>query len=79
MDPSVKQLIASAVTSAVRVAVDAMQAEHKEEMFALREMIKKSLLLRESLSAILPPSPVATPKTHPGVNLLPKTTIERWN
>ena len=79
IDPSVKQSIASAVTSTVIVAVDAMQAKHEEEIFALREIIKKFLLLRKSPSAIPSPSPVATPKTHPGANFFPKTTTKRWN
>ena len=56
-----------------------MQAKHKEEIFALQEMIEKSLLLKEFLSAIPPPSPVAIPKAHPGADFLPKTTTERWN
>ena len=74
MDSSVEQSIASAVTSAVAVAVGAMQAKHEEEMFSLREMIKKFLLLKESPSAIPP-----TPETHPSADSLPKTTTERWN
>ncbi len=79
MDPSVEQSIASAVTSAVAIAVDGMQAKHEEEMFSLREMIEKSLLLKESPSTISPPSPVTTPKTHSSADSLPRTTTERWN
>lgn len=79
MNPSIKQLIASVVTSAVAATVNAMQAKHEEEMFALREMIKKSLLLRESLSPIPPSSPVATLKAHPSTNSLSKTITKRWN
>ncbi len=48
-------------------------------MLSLREMIKKSLLLRESPSATPPPDPDATPKTLPDGNPLPKTSTERWN
>ena len=48
-------------------------------MLSLREMIKKSLLLRESPSATPPPDPDANPKTLPGSDPLPKTPIKRWN
>ena len=48
-------------------------------MFALREIIEKSLLLRESPSAIPPLYPDATSKAHLSANSLPKTTTERWN
>lgn len=77
MDPTVKQSIASTVTSAVTVAIDVIQAKHKEEMLALQEMIKKSLLLKESPSAIPLPDPDATLKAHPGANSLPKTSTKR--
>ena len=79
MDPAVKQLIANTITSAVTAAIKAIQAKHEEEILVLREIIEKSLLLRESLSAILPPDPDATPKANPGANSLPKITTERWN
>lgn len=42
-------------------------------------MIKKFLLIRESPSATLILNHNATPKTHFGNDLLPKTTIKRWN
>ncbi len=48
-------------------------------MLSLREMIEKSLLLRDSPSATLPPDPDAPLKAHPGADPLPKSTIERWN
>lgn len=42
-------------------------------------MIKKFLLLRESLSATPPSDPAATPKALPGADSLLKTLAERWN
>ena len=48
-------------------------------MLSLREMIEKSLLLRESPSATPPPDPDATPKTLPSSDPLPKAPTERWN
>lgn len=60
--------------STVVTAVANIQAMHKSEMLSLREMIKKSLLLRKS-----PPDPDTTLKAHPGANFLSKTITERWN
>lgn len=48
-------------------------------MLALREMIEKSLLLRDSSSSTPPPDPDAAPKAHSTTNSLPKALIERWN
>lgn len=48
-------------------------------MLSLQEMIEKSLLLRDFLSATLPPNPNATPKAYLGANPLPKSTAKRWN
>ena len=79
MDPTVEQSIASAVTSAVSAAVDAIQTKHKEEMLALREIIEKSLLLRNFSSSTLSPDPDATLKAHLATNSLPKALTERWN
>lgn len=79
IDLAVKQSIASAITSAIIVAVDAIQAKHEEEMLALQTIIAKSLLLKEFLSAVPPPNLVATPKVHPSADSLPKTIRERWN
>lgn len=79
MYPVVEQLIVSAIISTVNAAVDAIQTKHKKEMLALWEIIKKSLLLRESPSTILPLNPAATPKAHPGADSLSKTITERWN
>ena len=78
MDPAVKQSIASAVTSAVTAAIDAIQAKHKEEMLALREMIEKSLLLKDSASSTPPPDLNASSKLSPPAHFPSKST-KRWN
>lgn len=75
----VKQSIASAIKSAVTAVVDAIQTKHKEEMLALRKMIKKSLLLRESSSTIPLLNLIAIPKAHPSADFLSKITTKRWN
>lgn len=77
IDPSIEQSIASDVISTVVAIVDAMQAKHEEKIFALREIIKRSLLLKESPFLIPLLSPVATLKVHPGGNSLLKTTTKR--
>lgn len=74
-----QQLIVSVVTSAVAIAVASIQAKHKSKMLSLREMIKKSLLLRNSPSATPLPDPDAASKAHSGADLLPKSTTKRWN
>ena len=48
-------------------------------MLSLQKMIKKSLLLRDSLSVTLSPNPDATPKAFLGGDPLPKASTERWN
>ena len=48
-------------------------------MLFLWEIIKKSLLLRESPSATPPPNPDATPKALLGGDPLSKASTERWN
>ncbi len=77
MDFSLQQSIANAVTSAVATAVASIQTKHESEMLSLREMIEKSLLLRDSPSATPPPDPDATPKSPPGGDLLLKVSTER--
>ena len=77
MDSSLQQSIASAVTSAVARAVASIQAKHESKMLSLREMIEKSLLLRDSSSATPPPDPDATPKSPPGGDFLPKVSTKR--
>ena len=79
MDSSLQQSITSAVASAVATAVSSIQAKHESEMLSLREMIEKSLLLRESPSATPPPDPNATPKVFPSGDSLPKASTESWN
>ena len=66
------------MTSAVATTVAAVQAKHENEMLALREMIEKSLFLRESPSTTPPPDPNASPKALTATNSLLKAT-ERWN
>lgn len=73
MDPAVEQSIANAVTSAVTVAVDTIQAKHEEEMLALREMIKKSLLFKDSASSTSPPDLNASSKLSPPADLPSKS------
>ena len=79
MDSSLQQSIASAVTSAFATAVASIQAKHKSEMLSLREMIEKSLLLRDSPSATPPPDLDATSKAPPGGEFLQKASTKRWN
>lgn len=79
IDSFLQQSIASGVTSAVVITVISIQAKHDNEMLSLQEIIEKSLLVKESLSATPPPDYDATPKEHPSNNSLPKTTTERWN
>lgn len=64
---------------AVAIAVAAIQAKHENKMFSLWEMIKKSLLLRESSSMTPPLDPDVTSKALPGGDSLPKASTERWN
>ena len=74
MDPMVEQSIASAVTSAIAAAVDAIQTKHKEEMLALREMIEKYLLLKDSASSTPPFDPNASSKALPLMDLQSRAT-----
>ena len=79
MDSSLQQFIISAVASAVATAVVSIQAKHESEMLSLQEMIKKSLLLRDSPSMTPPLDPDAAPKSHPDANSIPKAITEKWN
>lgn len=67
------------MSSAIAIAVASIQAKHKNEMFSLREMIEKSLLLKESPSATPPLDPDAIPKVLFAGYSLPKVSTERWN
>lgn len=55
IDPAMHHSIFSTVTSAVATAMAGAQTKHDKEMLALYEMIKISLLFRESGSSISPP------------------------
>ncbi len=79
MDSSLQQSITNVVSSAVATAVATIQGKHENEILALRKMIEKSLLLRESPSATPPPDPDAAPKALPGADSLSKVSTERWN
>ena len=79
MDSSLQQSITSVVLSAIATAVAAIQAKHKNKMLSLWEMIEKSLLLKESLSAAPPPNPNGSPKALPGGDSLMKASAKRWN
>lgn len=79
IDFSLQQFITSVVIFTVAITIATIQAKHENEMLSLREMIKKSLLLRESPFATPLSDPDATPKAFPSSNSLPKTTTERWN
>ena len=69
----------SAVLSAVAIAIASIQAKHENKMLSLREMIKKSLLLKESPSATPSLNLDATLKSLLAGDSLPKAFIERWN
>ena len=79
MDSSLQQSITSAVTSAVVTGIADIQAKYEGKMLSLREMIKKSLLLKESPSATPPPDSDTTSKAHHGVDSLLKAITKRWN
>lgn len=57
IDSSLQQSIAIAVTSTVATAVASIQTKHESKILSLREMIEKSLLLRDSPSATPPSRP----------------------
>lgn len=58
--------------------VNVIQTKHEEKMLALWEMIKKSLLFRDSASSTRFPDPNASSKAFLLTNLWSKATI-RWN
>lgn len=77
IDSFFQQCITSAVTSAVAMAVAAIQCKHDNQILSMQEMIEKSLLLRESLSTTALSDPDAIPKAHPGNHSLPKIITKR--
>ena len=64
--------------SAVAIVVAAIQTKHESEMLSLREMIEKSLILRDSLLTTPPPNPDAFAKVSTPLDNSTKMT-ERWN
>lgn len=66
------------MTSIVATIFAVIQAKHKDKTLSLYEMIKKSLLLRDSPSATPLPNPDATAKAPTPSNASSKVT-ERWN
>lgn len=77
INPTVKQLIATAVTSAITAVIDVIDLKHKEQMLVLREMIKKSLLLRDFFSSNPSSNPDVAPKAHPATDSLSKASTKR--
>lgn len=76
MYPAVEQLITSVVTSAVTATVDVIQTKHNEEMLALQEIIKKSLLLKDFAFSTSLPDLNAFNKLFLPTDLLLKST--KW-
>lgn len=74
MDPAIQHLISNAITFAVAAAMASAQTKHKEEMLALRKMIEKALLLKESGSSTPPPDLKAFSKLSPPADLPSKST-----
>lgn len=60
----------------VATAIATIQAKHKAKMLSLREMIEKSLLLSESLSATPFLNPNIFSKVYSTSDFLPKNTTE---
>lgn len=77
MDPTVKQLIAKAVTSAVAAAVHTIETRYKEEILALQEMIEKYLLFRDFSFSTLFSDLDAALKAHLTTDSLPKASTKR--
>lgn len=78
MDPTKQHLISSAVTSGIIAAMTSMHTKYEEEILALREMIKKSLLLREPASFTLSLDSNASNKAS-ALSDFPSRTTKRWN
>lgn len=79
MNSSLQQSIISTVTSAVVTAVAFIQAKDDNKMVSVQEIVKKSRLVRESLSATPPSDHDATSKVNLGNNSVPKTITKWWN
>lgn len=74
MDSTIQHSISSAITSVVAAVMAFAQAKHKEDILALREMIEKALLLRESGSSTPPFDPNASSKLASLAELPTKST-----
>lgn len=66
------------MTSTVATVITTIQIKHESEMFSLREMIEKSLLLRDSILTTPSPNPNAFAKMSTPLDNLTKTA-KRWN
>ena len=77
MDPAIQHSISNAVTFAVVAALASVQIKHKEEMLALREIIEKALLLKESGSSTPLSDPNASSQLSPPADLPSKSTESR--
>ena len=76
IDPIIYYSISSTITSAVATALAFAQTKHKEKMLALREMIEKAMLLRESSSPTPPSNPNMSSKLYLPADL-PLKSIKR--
>ena len=76
MDSSLQQSIISVVTSAIATAVTAIQAKYDNEMLSLREIIEKSLLVRE-LPSMTPPLDYDATMILPRRHILAATSYQK--
>lgn len=78
MNSFLHKYIRSVMVSAVAMAVVDIQTKYKSKMLSLREMIEKSLLLKESFSTTSASNPNVSSKLFLPADLLSKFT-KRWN
>lgn len=79
MDSSLQWSITSAVSSAIATAVVSIKAKYEKNILSFREMIEKSLLLKEFPSRTPPSNSDPTRKAFFGDDSLLKASKERWN
>lgn len=79
MDSSIQQFITSAILFIIAIAIAVIQAKHKDKMLSLYKMIKKSLLLKDSLAITSFFNPDAAFKPHFAINSLPEILTKRCN
>lgn len=79
MDLAVKKLIENSINYAVTIALDAINAKHKEKMLTLQKIIQRFLLLRKFFFSILLHNHNASLKTYSSTNFLIKITRKIWN